>query len=153
MSKMRSGVVFTLLACIAQVAAAQDAQQHSLGGFKLVSESLSGNASLAGTSTRLSRTYRLENGDYVELVHGIRPDGSLELDASQQSGDTLSRLDTYCSRIGGVASRTGVATFSRETRTLLSCTGSSPGSRAKQKEHGASLQAPASLTTGATPSI
>ncbi len=90
-------------------------------------------------SSRLSRTYRLENGQYVELIHEVRPDGALDLDASRQSEDTLSKLDVYCGRIGGVASRTGVATFSRETHTLLSCTGSSPRSRAKQKENGASL--------------
>lgn len=45
--------------------------------------------------------YRLGTGDYVELIHTVEADGTLELDASRQSGDTLSRLDRYCATSGG----------------------------------------------------
>ena len=65
--------------------------------------------------------YQLEDGQRVELVHSVASDGHLVLKASEQSEDTLSKTDRYCSRLGGEVIRTSTAKFPSQTRTLLSC--------------------------------
>ncbi len=123
---LKIGVSLALALSLAQTSAAQQALPHSAGSFTLVSESTSRAVSLAGTSALLLRTYRLRSGEYVELIHSVEADGTLQLDAARQSKDTYSKLDKYCTRFGGHAARTGISTITRGTQTLLSCGGSGP---------------------------
>lgn len=124
------GISLALAFSIAQASAAQHGQSHNADSFSLVSESTSRDVSLTRTSAILLRTYRLYTGDYVELIHTVEADGTLELDASRQSEDALSKLDRYCARYGGQAARTGVSILTKETQTLLSCSGSGPRPKA-----------------------
>ena len=57
----------------------------------------------------------------MELVHSVASDGHLLLKASEQSKDTLTKMDRYCSKLGGEVVRTSTAKFPFGTRTLLSC--------------------------------
>ncbi|MGH8054970.1 MAG: hypothetical protein ACREP4_13735 [Stenotrophomonas sp.] len=151
--KNSSAAIFLL--SIAMASAAQNGKTPMWGSFKLVSETTSSDVSLARTSATLLRTYQLENGDYVELIHAVRPDGMLELDASRQPESTLTKLDKYCSKFGGEVVRTGIATLTKDAQALLACGGSSlsEGAKSRRNEAVSPAASAARAFCGATMSI
>jgi len=124
-SKTAISGVACLLLC--QGTAAENAVPLMLQSFELISETVSSSNDTPGNPKTLIRRYQLEEGDLVELVHSVASDGHLVLKASEQSEDTLSKMDRYCSRLGGEVIRRSTAKFPSQTRTLLSCGKSGKG--------------------------
>lgn len=118
-SKTAISAAVGLLLC--QCAAAENRFPLMPQSFELISETVSSSNDTPGNPPTLIRRYQLEEGDLVELVHAVAPDGDLVLKASEQSEDTLTKMDRYCTRLGGEVVRTSTAKFTPETRTLLSC--------------------------------
>lgn len=121
---MRRSIVYLLIGlspAIFQAANASERTMQAPGTFTLVSESIDAGRRSEGLPDSLTRTYELEDGARVALVHTIMPDGMLQLEAAKQSETTLGTLDQYCAKIGAEVIRTGTATLTRQTQTLLSC--------------------------------
>ena len=118
-SKTAISAAACLLLC--QGAAAENTLPLGPQSFELISETVLSSNDTPGRTPTLIRRYQLEDGQRVDLVHSVAPDGHLLLKASEQSKDTLSKMDRHCSRLGGEVILTSTTKFPPETRTLLSC--------------------------------
>ncbi|GEM_PF-3916789 len=152
---MRKSIVCHLIGlstAIFHTANASERTMQAPGKFTLVSESIDVERQSDGLPDSLTRTYELEDGARVALVHTIMPDGMLELEAAKQSEAALSTLDQYCAKIDAEVIRTGITTLTRQTQTLLSC-GRSSGKEDMRRASSTNAKRSAAIQSNCDPTM